>query len=73
MRSLAEGARRQGADIREGVTVTALARDGERVVGVETDAGRIEGPAVVVAAGAWTRRLLRADGLDVPIGAERLG
>ena len=29
--------------IREGVTVTALARDGDRVVGVETDAGRIEG------------------------------
>jgi glycine/D-amino acid oxidase-like deaminating enzyme len=73
VRSLAEGARRHGAEIREGVTVTALARDGERVVGVETDAGRIEGAAVVVAAGAWTRRLLRADGLDVPIGAERLG
>ena len=73
VRSLAEGARRHGADIREGVTVTTLARDGDRVVGVDTDAGRIEGSAVVVAAGAWTRRLLRANGLDAPIGAERLG
>ena len=73
VRSLAEGARRLGADIREGVTVTTLARDGDRVVGVDTDAGRIEGSAVVVAAGAWTRKLLRANGLDAPIGAERLG
>ena len=73
VRSLAEGARRHGADIREGVTVTTLARDGDRVVGVDTDAGRIEGSAVVVAAGAWTRKLLRANGLDAPIGAERLG
>jgi glycine/D-amino acid oxidase-like deaminating enzyme len=73
VRSLAEGARRHGAEIRESVTVTTLARDGDRVVGVDTDAGRIEGSAVVVAAGAWTRRLLRANGLDAPIGAERLG
>lgn len=73
VRSLAEGARRLGADIREGVTVTGLARDGERVVGVETAAGRLEASGVVIATGAWTRRLLRAGGLDVPIGAERLG
>jgi len=73
VRSLAEGARRHGAVIREGVTVAALARDAERVVGVETDQGRIEGSTVVLATGAWTRRLLRANGLDAPIGAARLG
>src|SRR5262249_7674146 len=73
VRSLAEGARQHGAEIREGVTVSALARNGEQVIGVETDQGRIEGATVVLATGAWTRRLLRANGLDAPIGAERLG
>src|SRR5262249_61155401 len=68
VRSLAEGARQHGAEMREGVTVTALARNGEQVIGVETDQGRIEGATVVLATGAWSRRLLRANGLDAPIG-----
>lgn len=72
VRALAEGARREGAQIREGVTVEGLMRSGDEVVGVTTDAGDVEGDAVVMAAGAWSTELLASIGIDVPIGAERL-
>ena len=38
---------------------------------IETDDGDISAPKVVVAAGAWSRQLLRPLGIDVPIEAER--
>jgi glycine/D-amino acid oxidase-like deaminating enzyme len=72
VQALAEGARREGAQIREGVLVREIAFSGERAVGVQTDAGRIDGDAVVVAAGAWSRELLRTAGIDLAIGSERL-
>jgi glycine/D-amino acid oxidase-like deaminating enzyme len=72
VQALAEGARREGAQIREGVLVREIACSGERAVGVQTDAGRIDGDAVVVAAGAWSRELLRTAGIDLAIGSERL-
>jgi glycine/D-amino acid oxidase-like deaminating enzyme len=72
VRALAAGARAEGAELREGVTVTGLRRSGDDVVGVSTDAGDVHGDAVVIAAGAWSTALLAAAGLDVPIGAERL-
>lgn len=72
VRALAEGARREGADIREGVTALGVEFSGERAVGVVTDAGRIDGDAVVVAAGAWSRGLLATAGIDLAIGGERL-
>ncbi|HET9601156.1 MAG TPA: FAD-dependent oxidoreductase [Acidimicrobiales bacterium] len=70
--ALAAGARAERADVREGVTMTALARAGDRVVGVETTAGRFEADMVVIATGAWTQRLLAADDVAVPVGMERL-
>ena len=70
--ALARGAHAEGATIREGVTVDRLALDGDRVVGVETDAGRFTADAVVVAAGAWSTALLASADIDVPIGGERL-
>ena len=70
--ALAAGARAEGADVREGVTVTALARAGDRVVGVETDTGPVEADMVVVATGAWTQPLLAGQDLAVPVGMERL-
>ena len=69
---LARGARAEGADIREGATVTRLVVDGDRVVGVETDAGRLEADAIVVAMGAWSTALLADADVNVPIGGERL-
>jgi glycine/D-amino acid oxidase-like deaminating enzyme len=70
--ALARGARAEGATVREGVEVERLTVSGDRVVAVDTDAGRFSGDAIVVAAGAWSTALLAAVGIDVPIGGERL-
>jgi glycine/D-amino acid oxidase-like deaminating enzyme len=72
VRALAAGARREGADLREGVTVEGFVRSGDRVVGVTTDAGTFEADSVVVAAGAWSTPLLKREGIDLAVGAERL-
>jgi glycine/D-amino acid oxidase-like deaminating enzyme len=51
-----EAARRLGARYLHGCRVSGVAVDGERVVGVDTDRGRLSAPVVVDAAGAWARR-----------------
>lgn len=65
-----EGFRRRaaelGARVRQWTTVTRVLRDGSRLRGVETTAGRIDAGAVVVAAGAWAPRLCREFGLELP-------
>ena len=70
--ALAAGARSEGADVREGVEMTELIRSGGRVVGVETNQGRFMADIVVVATGAWTRKLLAASGIQAHVGIERL-
>jgi glycine/D-amino acid oxidase-like deaminating enzyme len=65
--ALADGARRHGADIREG-TAAEEVRPGS----VRTGNGTLDADVVVVAAGVWTRALLESVGIDAPIGAERL-
>jgi D-hydroxyproline dehydrogenase subunit beta len=60
--SAAAAAAKAGADIRTHVEVKLLGRDA-----VVTDAGRIAAGRVLVAAGAWTRRLGHALGVDIPI------
>lgn len=72
VRSLAEGARQAGAEIREGVGVTRILQEGDRVVGVETTEGRFEADAVVLGAGAWARKLADTVGIQLGVGAERL-
>jgi sarcosine oxidase subunit beta len=71
-RRMAEAALRGGARVAEGRMVTSIRVMGDRVVGVETDAGQIEAGAVVCAAGAWSVPLLAAVGVDVPIEAQRV-
>ena len=68
-RAMAAGARRLGVDIREGVTVTAIRTEGERVSGVETSSGFIGAPIVVLANGAWSVPLAAPLGIDLPIEA----
>ncbi len=58
VRALESAARRKGVEIATGVSVHALCVSGDRVVGVETNTGRLEADAVVVAAGPWTPSLL---------------
>jgi glycine/D-amino acid oxidase-like deaminating enzyme len=62
----ARAAERAGTRIVEGVTVT-----GVEPGAVETDAGRIETDAVVVAAGTWTPPLLAPLGYDLEIRPAR--
>lgn len=50
--------------------VAALKPDGARV-GVETSTGRLEADTVVVAAGAWSLKLVKPLGLDLKLIAER--
>lgn len=68
-RSLAEGARRRGVDVREGARVRRLIRRGDRIVGVETEAGAIEAEHVVLAAGMWSRQLGATADVAVPLHA----
>jgi sarcosine oxidase, subunit beta len=69
--AFARAARRAGATLREGVTVTGLVRDGARVTGVETDRGRIAAGVVVSAQNMWSRELARWTGVDVPLTLHR--
>jgi 4-methylaminobutanoate oxidase (formaldehyde-forming) len=67
--SLAQGARRQGVTIAQGVTVDdVVIRDGV-VAGVATDHGTIECEYVVNAAGMWARQLGERSGVTIPLQA----
>ena len=58
VRALESAARRKGVEIETGASVHGLRVAGDRVTGVETNTGRVEADAVVVAAGPWTPSLL---------------
>ena len=64
----ADAARRAGVTIEQGVEVTAIERQGDRVVGVTTSAGdRVIAPAVVIASGLWSPAVARMAGVTLPI------
>ena len=63
----AGAARRAGARIREGVTVTGVRTSSGRVTAVETSHGPIETPLVVNAAGPWAADVGRMAGVALPI------
>lgn len=64
-------AREAGAITRLGVRVRALVREGERVIGVDTDEGRTLAEDVIVAAGPWSRPILADVGVDLPLTVVR--
>lgn len=64
--AFAEAARRLGAEVRTGCAAFRIDAAGGRVTGVATEAGTIRAGNVVVAAGAWSSRLLRPLGVDLP-------
>lgn len=66
-----DAARAQGARLVQGCRVSAVALDGDVVVGVETDRGRFAAPTVVDVAGAWAAGLAQTVGVDVPVQAWR--
>ena len=65
--SLADAARRLGAQIETRVRVTGIETKDGRVAAVETDAGRIECEVVVNAAGMYAPELARMVGVGLPI------
>ncbi len=64
MRALAGKAQAEGVEIRTGVRVTGIRREGGAVVGVETDQGYLACEQLVVAAGPWVRDMWNM--LDLP-------
>jgi len=67
----ARRARQLGAEIAEGVEVTAIERDGGRVRGVTTSSGHVASPVVVNAAGPSAARVARLAGVEVPVHPRR--
>jgi 4-methylaminobutanoate oxidase (formaldehyde-forming) len=62
----AKGARRHGAKIIEDCKVSVILERNGRVAGVETTNGAIDGDVIVVAAGLWSRGLVRPIGIHLP-------
>jgi glycine/D-amino acid oxidase-like deaminating enzyme len=67
--ALVREARAAGAEVRTGCDVAAIAVDrARRVGGVRlAEGGRLRAGAVVLAAGAWSRRLADTAGLELPL------
>jgi glycine cleavage system aminomethyltransferase T/glycine/D-amino acid oxidase-like deaminating enzyme len=65
--SLADAARKLGAQLEMRTTVTGIETQNNRVTAVETDKGRVECDVVVNAAGMYAPQIARLVDLDVPI------
>ncbi len=64
--ALAKGARNQGVNIIEGVSVTRVIKKNGAVAGVKTDQGDITADVVVNCAGMWARQIGEVDGINIP-------
>ena len=70
--AFAGAARRAGARLRQGTTVTGVRTAGDRVTGVElADGTVVAAGTVVLAAGPWSVPLLGAHGIELPLTAHR--
>lgn len=69
VRTTSRAAVHAGTSIRTGAEVLALLAKSGRVTAVETTVGRLTAGEVVLAAGAWSPRLLRALSLRLPLEA----
>lgn len=69
--AFAAAARRHGAEIRIGAPVRAIVRDGARVVGVDTDEGRIAAGWVANCAGLGAEALALTAGVRMPMSYSR--
>ena len=72
--ALAKGARQNGALIKERVKVTGIAKEGQRVTGVDWqtedgNTGHIEADMVVNCGGMWGREVGKMAGVSVPLHA----
>ena len=67
----ARRAQELGAQVRASSAATAIEVEGGRVTGVVTSEGRISTPVAVVAAGPWSKPLLKTLGVEVPLETVR--
>lgn len=67
LNALVAAASAMGAEFREHTEVTGFLRQGDRILGVETNSGRFKAGHVVLAAGAWSGLLGKSAGLELPI------
>jgi sarcosine oxidase subunit beta len=65
--SLLAAAQAQGARLMARTLATGVRVEGDRVVGLETSAGTIDAPIVVIAAGAWAVPLAASVGVELPV------
>ena len=61
------GAQKSGVEVHERCPVTKLLQEDGRVVGVETERGLLHTDRVVLAAGAWSRKLAATVGAQVKV------
>ncbi|WP_421700813.1 NAD(P)/FAD-dependent oxidoreductase [Ancylobacter sp.] len=64
--AIAEAARKRGAIILTDCAVRGVETGGGKVIAAVTERGRIVTPNIVVAGGAWTRRILADVGIALP-------
>ena len=64
--AFAQAAERLGAVIHTGSVVDAVETAGGAVAGLRTELGEVRAGTVLLAAGAWSARLLRGLGIDLP-------
>ena len=64
--AVAKGARQLGAEIRQGVEVTGFRVEGRRISAVSSSQGDYEAQTIVLAAGMWSRDLVRELGVNLP-------
>jgi sarcosine oxidase subunit beta len=69
--SFAEAARKLGADIRQGVEVKKVVRNGAKIAEVETNEGHYHCRTVILATGPWAARLAQGTGFRLPVQACR--
>jgi D-amino-acid dehydrogenase len=65
--ALAAMAARLSAKFRYGVTVKRLLAGADRIDGVDTDAGLVDGDVVVAALGSYTPQIVKPLGIDLPV------
>ncbi|MGH3024816.1 MAG: NAD(P)/FAD-dependent oxidoreductase [Gaiellaceae bacterium] len=70
VQAYAGAATAQGVQILQGTTLERIAVLGDKIVSVETSAGRIRTGTVVCAAGVWSRDIGNLAGLDIPVQGE---
>jgi sarcosine oxidase subunit beta len=70
VQAYAGAAAAQGVQIIQGTSLDRIAVLGDKIVTIETSAGRIRTPTVICTAGVWSKDVGNLAGLDIPVRGE---